>query len=529
MSDEDLGARFSLPTTVPSEPWTARDKSMISTGATLTVLGVGALAIFSEHLMRWWSRPPLFLGVLLASLGPVLALIALVAPARKSLNIRPALVGIAAAWLSIELAGAARRMGIVVESGWFRVLWAPIVEEGAKALFLAAILTHSDRAKSRAVLVTYGVLVGAGFAFRENVVYFATGLDGTPLNFQWLLLRAIPPACAHMFFGATYATIFAQSVIHARSLELMAPRWSVVALLLCTLAHITYNGIPWIISGTMPEVLYPFVLGWSLLALGASFAMKHRVTQMAIEDPDAPLDLVHPTDTINRITTVIAFALFALWLIPLALPRYAAVVFMPFALACLMCAALERFERFSPYLLWIVLGISVRPFFSMTEAMLSAIPALSHSGAAAIAAGWAGTALWTFASVWAGRQMGRSLPVTHVPLAITGIAMGMLAANIGGNLAASAQFAPWRELLGTLLRLVPRTLALSLLIALVSYRRLSFGLLLAAFSPFVIVASDRVIARFRLPSALAIGLLFSTVFIALIWDARRRSTSQNSP
>jgi RsiW-degrading membrane proteinase PrsW (M82 family) len=529
MSDPRDADRFTPLPSAPREIWSARDKSALSFGATIAVLGVGLLALFSEHLSRPWSRPPLFAGVLLASIGPVIALTYLLAPSRASISLRPAVIGVAAAWLTIELAGAARRLGIAADSGWFRVLWAPVVEECCKALFLAAILTPSDRDRSRNALVTYGVLVGAGFAFRENVVYFATALDGTPLTFQWLLLRAIPPACAHMFFGATYATIFAQAVIHERALERPAPSWSVVALVLSVLAHVTYNGVPWMIGAAVPDAIYPFVGGWSLVALVATLGLRLRVLNMSFDDPDPPAESLPIVTRSNLVVTCVSLALLALWLVPLAIPRYLAVVLAPFAIGCLLTALLERTTRFTPYLLWLLWGIAARPFFSMGEAALSALPAWSSRPMALFAASWAGSALWCFASVFAGRWVSRHHSRSLVPLAVAAMTGGMLAANIGGNLAAGSHFAPWRELVSNLLRFFPRTVTLATGIALLSVRRLSLGLVAAAIAPVLVVLLDKLLLRFRLPAAICVASVFLPLFVALLWSERPRKFVMTEP
>jgi hypothetical protein len=163
----------------PREPeWTRREKDGLSAALSLAVLGVGGLWIFAERIDRPWARPLIFLSVLAASLGPALAALLLVAPRRTALRARHFVAGVVAAWACIELAGAARRMGLAADSGAFRAGWAPIAEELSKALVLAAMMTATDRDNDRRAIASAGVAVGGWLRVSRERRVLRHGSDG---------------------------------------------------------------------------------------------------------------------------------------------------------------------------------------------------------------------------------------------------------------------------------------------------------------------------------------------------------------
>jgi RsiW-degrading membrane proteinase PrsW (M82 family) len=85
------------------------------------------------------------------------------------------------------------------------VVQAPIVEEVAKAIGVLLIFVVGRRAFDGPVDgVVYGALVGAGFAFTENILYFATSLieGGVGEVTFTFLLRGILSPFAHVMFTA---------------------------------------------------------------------------------------------------------------------------------------------------------------------------------------------------------------------------------------------------------------------------------------------------------------------------------------
>jgi RsiW-degrading membrane proteinase PrsW (M82 family) len=511
----------------PREPeWTRREKDGLSAALSLAVLGVGGLWIFAERIDRPWARPLIFLSVLAASLGPALAALLLVAPRRTALRARHFVAGVVAAWACIELAGAARRMGLAADSGAFRAGWAPIAEELSKALVLAAMMTATDRDNDRRAIASAGVAVGAGFAFRENVVYFATAATGEELSLAWLVLRAVPPVFAHTLFGATYGTILAQSAIHARALELPAPRFSLVALVLATLAHVGYNAIPWAVLSVAPAVTVPFAIGWALLALLGTWGISRRVRSMSHEDPSLASRVslaVVDARSIDRVAAVLAVALLGLWAIPLAVARYLAVVFSPFALGTVVVLALATALRVDRGFVWLLLGVAARPFFSMGEAALSAIPLAYRGPAGSRLASLLGSLLWVITAAVLGARVGRARGHRTALVAGAGLAAGMVAASIGGNLAAGALLAPWRVMLGTTLALFPRTVALAAALAWISAVRPRLAPIACVLAALLAVGCDWLTARGRMLAAIPLALLFAAALAALASLARRRA------
>jgi hypothetical protein len=491
-----------------------------------SALGVGGLWVFAPHLQRAAARPAIFLSVLAASLGPALAAMLLVAPRPDAARVRHMIAGVASAWMCIELAGAARRMGIAADSGVFRAIWAPITEEVTKALLLAAVLTEVDRDGDRRAIATAGVAVGAGFAFRENVVYFATALDGAPLPLGWLVLRAVPPVFAHALFGATYGTILAQAAIHARALERAAPRWSLVALVLATLAHGAYNGVAWVVFSVAPDVTIPFAVGWALLALAGAWALSLRVRRMSLEDPSLSerVSIVATSSSfrIDAAALLCAAVIFALWLPPLALPRYLAVVFTPLALASVIVVGTGYALAVERSIVWLLLGIAARPFAAMGEGALSAVSMVLSGRAGSVLASVLGALLWSSAAAWLGALVARARGVRVALVAAAGLATGMVAASIGGNLAAGSLFAPWREMVGVTVRWMPRTAALSMTIAWIAATRPRLAWLAALGAALVATASDLAIARGRAVAAITLAVFFTGAIVAVVWALRRR-------
>jgi RsiW-degrading membrane proteinase PrsW (M82 family) len=504
--------------------WTRRERDVLVAAMSLAVLGIGGLWLFVQRVDRAWARPIVFLSVLAASLGPAIAALLLVAPRRSAVRLRHFVAGVVAAWACIELAGAARRMGIAPDSGAFRAAWAPVTEELLKALVLGAMMTASDRDNDRRAIATAGVAVGAGFAFRENVVYFATAATGEPLPIEWLVLRAIPPVFAHTLFGATYGTILAQAAINRRALELNAPRLSWVALLLATMAHVAYNAIPWAVLTEVPQYAIPFVVGWTLLALAGTWAISRRVRWMSHDDPPLSARVSIAADrsgAIDHSAAVVAAVLLAMWALPLAVPRYLAVVFTPFALGTLALLSVSTALRVDRGFVWLLLGIAARPFFSMSEAALSAIPVVLGPSIGGAVAGALGSMLWALAAVVLGARVGASRGARTALVAGVGLAAGMVAASIGGNLAAAARLAPWREMLATTLRLFPRTIALSATLAWLGATRPRLALALALATGIAAVGADWLVRIGHFWAAIPLAVASIALLVAIVMRARR--------
>ena len=140
--------------------------------------------LFAVHIIDRWEAEPRSLVILAVAWGAIAA------------------VGIALGFdfvLSLLL-GA----GAFVDAPFFSaVIQAPIVEEVAKGLGVLLIFATARRAFDGPVDgVVYGALVGAGFAFTENIQYFAIsfiegGVADTSVTF---FVRGILSPFAHVMF-----------------------------------------------------------------------------------------------------------------------------------------------------------------------------------------------------------------------------------------------------------------------------------------------------------------------------------------
>ena len=164
-----------------------------------------------------------FLGVVASVVGMILALIPL-AGVLWAVRIvdrwepEPAsLVVFAVAWGAIAAVAIALGvdvlLGIVLPTvaddglrdALSSVVQAPLVEEFAKGLGVFLVFVFARRSFDGPVDgVVYGALVAAGFAFTENIMYFATSLiEGGPAETAFtFLLRGILSPFAHVMFTA---------------------------------------------------------------------------------------------------------------------------------------------------------------------------------------------------------------------------------------------------------------------------------------------------------------------------------------
>jgi len=199
------------PLAVPTPPRRGRS-APIWLFAVLIVLLVGLVAYVLTYL-----------GVVASGIGMVLALIPL---AGVLLAVRIAdrwepeptsLVVLAVAWGAIAAVAIALGVDILLDAvvpsppddpvrdALSSVIQAPLIEEFAKGLGVFLIFVFARRAFDGPVDgVVYGALVGAGFAFTENILYFATSLieSGVPDTAFTFLLRGILSPFAHVMFTA---------------------------------------------------------------------------------------------------------------------------------------------------------------------------------------------------------------------------------------------------------------------------------------------------------------------------------------
>lgn len=162
---------------------------------------------------------------------------------------------LAAAWGAVAAIAIALGVDLVVsfataglgplqQDVFAAVVQAPIVEEFAKGLGVFLIFLSARRAFDGPVDgVVYGALVGAGFAFTENIQYFAIGLieGGVPQVSATFFVRAILSPFAHVMFTAI--TGFAVGLAARRGAtagQAVAP-W-ILGMIGATALHAFWNG-----------------------------------------------------------------------------------------------------------------------------------------------------------------------------------------------------------------------------------------------------------------------------------------------
>lgn len=121
---------------------------------------------------------------------------------------------------------------------------APIVEEIAKGLGVFLIFVIARRTFDGPVDgVVYGALVGAGFAFTENIQYFAISMieDGAAGATVTFFLRGLLSPFAHaMFTAATGVAIGAAARRHGTVGAALG--WGALGLLVAVALHMFWNG-----------------------------------------------------------------------------------------------------------------------------------------------------------------------------------------------------------------------------------------------------------------------------------------------
>ncbi|GGH46537.1 PrsW family intramembrane metalloprotease [Microbacterium album] len=131
------------------------------------------------------------------------------------------------------------------------VVQAPIVEEVFKGLGLLLIFWMGRRAFDGPVDgVVYGAMVGAGFAFTENIQYFAIAViegGAAQLGFTFVLRGILSPFCHAMFTGLTG---FALGLAARRGLATgPSLAYWLVGLVGAVLLHALWNGAGYVVSG----------------------------------------------------------------------------------------------------------------------------------------------------------------------------------------------------------------------------------------------------------------------------------------
>jgi protease PrsW len=211
---------------------------------------VVVLVLLIGYFLRFLGPAASVIGVVLAAIPFVGVWFAIRAVDRWEPEPRGLLL-FAVAWGAIAAVAIALGVDLVLSlvvggtgEVFSAVVQAPVVEEIAKGLGILILYAAARRSFDGPVDgIVYGALVGAGFAFTENVLYFAQsfiegGVADVSMTF---FLRAVLSPFAHVMFTSLIGFAFglaARRSLPARS----ALGYAVVGLIGAILLHALWNG-----------------------------------------------------------------------------------------------------------------------------------------------------------------------------------------------------------------------------------------------------------------------------------------------
>jgi RsiW-degrading membrane proteinase PrsW (M82 family) len=214
------------------------------TWVTMIVLGLGGLMIATLIFLLGGPAGALIATLLAAASFPVLILICFWLDRYEP---EPAGYRLAAlGWGAV----AAVVLSFVAEQLLFglpgtnafvaAVIGAPIVEEFAKGLFFVAIIVFR-RSEVDGLLdgIIYGALVGIGFAFVEDIVYYLQSLQAGQLGATFFLRGVIGPFAHPLFTAATGIGIGIAVSSRRPAVRVLAPTLGFLA---AVLMHAIWNG-----------------------------------------------------------------------------------------------------------------------------------------------------------------------------------------------------------------------------------------------------------------------------------------------
>jgi RsiW-degrading membrane proteinase PrsW (M82 family) len=160
---------------------------------------------------------------------------------------------------------------------WLAVVIAPLTEEFAKGLFLV-LLVWLRRAQLHGVVdgIVYACLSGIGFAFTEDVLYYASALaDGGPTELaSTVIVRGIFSPFAHpLFTSAIGIGIGVAVTVRSKEAKVLAP---LLGYLVAVLLHATWNGSTMVAEGRGFLVAYVVIM---LPALAVLIILAARARQ----------------------------------------------------------------------------------------------------------------------------------------------------------------------------------------------------------------------------------------------------------
>jgi RsiW-degrading membrane proteinase PrsW (M82 family) len=198
---------YGFPAVPPVPPELLRRRRSPLTWVTMTVLGLGALVIGVLIVLSGGPIPTLITTLLAAISFPLLILVLFwldryePEPARYRLAALGwgGVVAVAFSLVAEGLLFALPGTNSFVDTA----VIAPLVEEAGKGLFLVVVVIFR-RSQIHGLLdgLIYGALVGVGFAFVEDIVYYLSSLQGGALPLTFFLRGVMGPFAHPLFTSA---------------------------------------------------------------------------------------------------------------------------------------------------------------------------------------------------------------------------------------------------------------------------------------------------------------------------------------
>ena len=201
------------------------------TWVTMVVLGLGALAIAIVFTLLGGPGPIVLVTFLAALAFPLVILVIFwldryePEPARYRLAALGwgGVVAVVLSFVAEQLLFALPGSSTFVDTA----IIAPVVEELGKGLFLVAVLVfRRDQIHGLLDGVVYGALVGVGFAFVEDILYYLSALSsggGAGLTITFVLRGLVGPFAHPLFTAATGLGVGIGMSARTPALRVLAP------------------------------------------------------------------------------------------------------------------------------------------------------------------------------------------------------------------------------------------------------------------------------------------------------------------
>jgi len=265
-----------------------RRRTSALTVVTMVVLGLGALAIAVGVLVAGGPVAGFVTTALAALSFPLLIFLCFWLDRYEPEPLRYRVAALGWGGVIAVVVGGGLTGGLAILTGSSEAVttavWAPLAEEFAKGAFLLLLLLVRRR-QLQGLLdgIIYAVLVGIGFAFTEDVLYYlsALGEGGVPgLTVTFVLRGVISPFAHPLFTAAIGVGIGIAAAARRGPLKILAP---LVGYLVAALLHGIWNGSAVYAGGSgfllaYAVVMLPVLAGLVVLAV---WARRHEGRMLA--------------------------------------------------------------------------------------------------------------------------------------------------------------------------------------------------------------------------------------------------------